>query len=150
MQKSLDRTTTTQDEKIRGNVTSDLNFPTDKLGNCNHFIHEPEELSALYDSRLHFPIISPMFDNKMASSTTQLINDKDLKLTVNDERKTLTEQDDFDGKMLSLQALDKLESDLSKNKYCTDADVLNALCVFSERASPVNNADLGTETMCKS
>ena len=91
-----------------------------------------------------------MFDNKMASSTTQLINDKDLKLTVNDERKTLTEQDDFDGKMLSLQALDKLESDLSKNKYCTDADVLNALCVFSERASPVNNADLGTETMCKS
>ena len=76
----------------------------------------------------------------MASNTTQLVGDQDFKFTINDEENplTLNEEDDFDKGKKSLQGLDELESDLRKNKHCTDADVLNALSVFSERASPVN------------
>ncbi len=141
MKISLDpAATTTQDEETRdsGIGTYDLDFPTHKLGNCNNFIHEPEELSALYDSRRDFPIISPIFDNKMAS----FVNDEELNVAVNDEKRTLTSsgEDESKKRKQSLQSLDELlESDLSKNKHCTDADVLNAVCVFSERTSPASN-----------
>ena len=143
--KSLDLATpTTQDENTTSNAIYNLEFSTDKqISGCNHFIHEPEELSALYDSRRDFPIISPIFNNKMASNTTQLMGDQDFKFTLNDEENPLrlNEEDDFNKGKQSSQSLDELESDLRKNKHCTDADVLNALSVFSERASPVNPSE---------
>ncbi|XP_028391197.1 uncharacterized protein LOC114516044 [Dendronephthya gigantea] len=76
----------------------------------------------------------------MEPNKTQFINDKVFKLTVNDGNQTPvpSEKNDLIKRRQSLQSLDELESDLSTNKYCTDADVLKALSVFSERASPVN------------
>ena len=133
--------TATNDEPLRKpDVTSDLRFSNDKLDDYNHFIHEPEELSALYDSRLHFPFISPVCD-KMASSPTQVINDKVLNLTVDGDEKVdvLQGKNGAIERKQSLHSLDELESDLCKNKYCTDADVLNAVCVFSGSTSPVNS-----------
>jgi hypothetical protein len=79
----------------------------------------------------------------MASNTTKLTGDKVFKFTVNgDEEDSALDEDDFDKeKQSSHQSFDELESDLKKNKHCTDADVLKAVSVFSERASPVNPSD---------
>lgn len=133
----------TDDDELRNNLKLDINFPSDRQDVSNCFIHEPEEISALCDSRTQFPTISPIFDDEMESNKTQFINDKVFKLTVNDENKTaaLSEKDDLiPMRRQSLQSLDELESDLSTNKY-TDADVLNAVSVFSARASPVDKTN---------
>ena len=57
-------------------------------------------------------------------------------------------EDDAIKRTQSLQSLNELESDLSKNKYCTDADVLKAVCVFSPE-SPVKNTIDERETTRK-
>ena len=121
----------------------------EKLDSCNHFIHEPEELFALYDSRLHFPTISLTYDNIMASSTiAQLTNDKEVLNSADENTPTSTKDSSEINE--SLKALEDFETDLCQNKYCTDADVLNAVCVFSQRTSPVNSADLRKNPTCKS
>lgn len=142
-------TTTNEDKGIR--EPNGLNhFASDKLDSCNHFIHEPEELSALYDPRLHFPITSLTCDKIMASSPiAQLINDK-ADLNPADEKTPTSTTEDSSLINESLKTLDELETDLCQNKYCTDADVLNAVCVFSQRTSPVNSADLRQEITRKS
>ena len=145
---------TANEDKVIRELNGLNEFSSDKVDSCNYFIHEPEELSALYDPRLHFPIISLTCPDNvmMASSTvTQFINDTGVLHSAEEKTPTTTTQDDSSEIEESLKALDDLETDLCQNKYCTDADVLNAVCVFSQRASPVNNAaDLRKEITSKS
>lgn len=119
--------------------TSENNLFTDKLANCDQFVHEPEELCALYHSKFCFPISLSIFNTEKITSSPTEFNDHQF-ADVNDKMSQ--------NHIHSLQSVTDLESDLAKNKKSTDADILKEVCVFSERtASPVPNDAYGKAKM---
>lgn len=103
----------------------------------DNFIHEPEEQSALLDSALYLHILSPESGKTMTTRAAERTEENKVK-SLNEEIRTTIRLPANDGSdlIMTVNREEKMNPDLTKNNYRTDADVLKAISCYT---SDLNN-----------